>query len=229
VLDLYDARESADVREYHRWDAFVRVCKDFGDVLTGAEPVVTYDRTQQRATLYMQSPAGRLPVHLLGTGVQQLLAIIARMLVSKADVVAVEEPEASVSVGLHARVRDAMQRMTEKGPAQVFLTSHSPWFDGAEDFIAVTTTPIGPKVQWRAVRDAGLFTQQDLPSAPVSPAPLSYVTPEGYVALPPFVRQHLSVEHGGGVVFKTEGVGHVTMLSNDAAIAELGEGDDDEG
>ncbi len=229
ALSLYDAKESTDPREYLRWSAFVRVCGEFGDVLGGAEPVVTYDRHRNLATLHMQSPAGRLPAHLLGTGVQQLLAIIGRMLVSKADVVAIEEPETSVSMGLHARVRDALQRMTETddGLSQVFLTSHSPWFDGPEDFIAVVATDDGPAVQWRKANEVAKFTQSEMTPPPAKTAPLSYVTGEGYVALPLFVREHLAVEHGGGVVFNTAPEGRITMLSTQTALAEFGESDDD--
>lgn len=229
ALSLYDAKESTDPREYLRWSAFVRVCGEFGDVLGGAEPVVTYDRHRNQATLHMQSPAGRLPAQLLGTGVQQLLAIIGRMLVSKADVVAIEEPETSVSMGLHARVRDALQRMTETddGLSQVFLTSHSPWFDGPEDFIAVVATDDGPAVQWRKANEVAKFTQSEMTPPPAKTAPLSYVTGEGYVALPLFVREHLGVEHGGGVVFNTGPEGRITMLSNQTALAEFGESDDD--
>jgi hypothetical protein len=228
ILDLYDAKESNDPRDYLRWEAFERVCADFGDVLGGARPVVTYDRSKERATLFMQSAAGRLPAHLLGTGVQQLLAIVARILVSKADIVAVEEPEASVSVALHARVRDAMVRMTqvESGLTQLFLTSHSPWFDGTEDFVAITSSADGPVVQWRNAKDARLFTQQDIPPPPNGRAPLSYITPEGLVSLPPFVREHLGLEHGGGVVFSPAGAGRISMVSNETALKELGEADD---
>ena len=32
-------------------------------------------------------------------------------------------------------------------------------------------------------------------------APLSYVTPEGYVKVPKFVMEALEIENGGGVVF----------------------------
>ncbi len=228
TLDLYDAKESNDPRDYLRWEAFERVCADFGDVLGGARPVVTYDRSKERATLFMQSAAGRLPAHLLGTGVQQLLAIVARILVSKADVVAVEEPEASVSFALHARVRDAMVRMTqvESGLTQLFLTSHSPWFDGTEDFVAITSSADGPVVRWRQAKDARLFTQQDMPLPPDGRAPLSYVTPEGLVSLPPFVREHLGLDHGGGVVFSPAGAGRIAMISNETALEELGEADD---
>jgi hypothetical protein len=41
------------------------------------------------------------------------------------------------------------------------------------------------------------------------------------------VREHLGVEHGGGVVFNTAPEGRITMLSNQTALAEFGESDDD--
>jgi hypothetical protein len=58
-------------------------------------------------------------------------------------------------------------------------------------------------------------------------APLSYVTGEGYVALPPFVRDHLGVAHGGGVVFETAPEGRITMLSSERALADFGEDEED--
>ncbi len=230
ALALFDARESPDPREYQRWAAFVDVCRQFDDVLGGAEPVIAFDRVAGRATLYLQSSAGRLPAHLLGTGVQQLLAITARMLVTKADVIAVEEPEASVSVGLHARVREALSRMTVQGPSQIFLTSHSPWFDGKQDFIAVTPSEDGPRVQWRAPQDALSFTMHDLAQPPTGRAPVSYVTSEGLVSLPVFVREALGVSHGGGVVFWSgEKPGRVEIVSDATALDELGAHADDQG
>lgn len=229
ALALFDARESPDPREYQRWAAFVDVCRQFDDVLGSGEPVIAFDRLTGRATLFFQSSAGRLPAHLLGTGVQQLLAIAARILVTKADVIAVEEPEASVSVGLHARVRDALSRMTVQGPSQIFLTSHSPWFDDEQDFIAVTPSENGPMVQWRSPRDAPSFTMHDLAQPPTGRAPVSYVTSEGLVSLPVFVREALGVSHGGGVVFWSgEKPGRVEIVSDTTALDELGAPADDQ-
>lgn len=55
-------------------------------------------------------------------------------------------------------------------------------------------------------------------------APLSYVTPEGYVKVPKFVMEALEIENGGGVVFLDPlNKGEVRLLSNKAALALLGE------
>ena len=227
ALALYDAKESADPERYRRWEAFVRACSVFSDVLGNGVPVVTYDRSAGHAALFLQSEAGRLPAHLLGSGVQQVLAILARLFVSGADVIAAEEPEASLSFGLHARLRDALHEIVGEGlgPSQMFITSHSPQFGGAHDFIAVRSRDGAPEVDWRPPTDAAQFTGQALQPPMGGSAPVSYVTAEGLVRLPPFVTKALGVSAGGGVVFhegKTEG--RVEMLSNATAIAELGWG-----
>lgn len=58
-------------------------------------------------------------------------------------------------------------------------------------------------------------------------APHSYVTAEGCVQLPGFVRRHLGVQHGGGVVFDTRDKGVVVIMSNETARCAVGEDDKD--
>lgn len=229
VLALWDIKESPDPELYRRWQAFVDACEAFSDVLGAATPVVSYDRHEQRASLYMQTPSSRIPCHLLGSGVQQLLGILARMLVSNADVVALEEPEASLSFALHQKLRDAMRRILDAslGPRQIFMTSHSPHFDTERDFIAVALEKGIPQVGWRSPGDAALFTGQT-EAVREGSAPVSYVTSEGLVRLPLFVRDSLGVPQGGGVVFHQGAKeGHIEMVSNATALAELGWGGDD--
>lgn len=55
-------------------------------------------------------------------------------------------------------------------------------------------------------------------------APGSYVTPEGYVKVPKFVMEALEIENGGGVVFlDSPNKGEVRLLSDEAALALIGE------
>lgn len=230
ALALWDLKEAPEPERYQRWEAFAEACEAFADVLGDAKPVVSYDRHEGRATLYMQSSAGRVPSHLLGSGVQQLLAILGRMLVSVAEVIAVEEPEASLSFAIHARLRDAMRLIVGKGlgPSQILMTSHSPHFDTDKAFIAVASDDGVPVVGWRSPGEAAQFTGQMAEPPADGSAPVSYVTGDGLVRLPPFVRDSLGVPNGGGVVFHHGSKdGHIEMVSNATALAELGWGDED--
>ncbi len=223
ALEMFDARESTDLLRTRRWRAFVEEMKTFSDVTGSGEFVVSYDRSAGNARLLFETSAFRVPLRLLGTGVQQLAALLGHLLMTNASIVAIEEPELNLRYTLQVRLRELLSRITgtQAGPSQVFLTSHSPAFEVGDTFYAMRSTPQGPLIEKRHVREAHAFTEHaaDVPSGN---APISYVTSEGLVRLPDEIRQVLRVDRGGGVIFwKKPGSPYVQMLTNEQFLAEL--------
>jgi len=123
-LQLYDAKESPEPSHYKRWALFVSIMKKFNDVLGEGEFVVLFNRHTGRANLAFQTPLTRIPINLLGSGIQQIVALIARLLMSNASFVAIEEPELNLRYTLQLRLREIFKEIIEAdvGPQQLFLT-----------------------------------------------------------------------------------------------------------
>lgn len=219
LLALYDAKESIEPLRYRRWELFVEVMREFEDIVGKGQLVATYDRRMNKANLALQTDKARIPVDVQGSGVQQLVALLARLLRNDATIVAIEEPELNLRFDLQCRVRDVLAQIVASpaGPAQIFLTSHSPAFESGECFYAMRATDHGPVVERRKVEEAPLFTTHLLEGHPPgSRAPLSYVSSEGLVQLPESIRKELGLEHGGGVVIlKRDQAPYVEFLTNE--------------
>ncbi len=100
ALQLYDAKEALDEIQVGRWSLFRDGLAEFGDVLGPGKVGVTYDRLTERATVVLERNGTRIPARLLGSGVQQLVALLGQVLMSGARVVAIEEPELNLRVSL---------------------------------------------------------------------------------------------------------------------------------
>jgi hypothetical protein len=165
------------------------------------------------------SKFGRIPIEILGSGIQQVVALVARLLVSDATFVAIEEPELNLRYTLQLRLREIFQEIVADpfGPQQLFISSHSPAFEFGEHFYAMRFSSDGPTVEPRPIQEANIFTQHyaDAPS-PLESAPMGYVSSDGLVKLPEYARKALEIEQGGGVVFvKRKDSGHIELLTDD--------------
>jgi hypothetical protein len=209
-LQLFDAREAVDLQRANRWRRFVEEMRSFADITGPGDFIVTFDRA-------------RTPLKLMGTGVQQLAAVLGHLLMTNASIVAVEEPELNLRYTLQLELRESLRRLvgSSGGPSQIFLTSHSPAFESGDTFYAMRAAPDGPTIERRPVAEAAQFTEH-LVDVPRGRAPLSYVTSEGLVKLPDGVRKQLGIEQGGGVVFrKRDDVPYVELLTNEQFMSAL--------
>ncbi len=218
-LQLYDAKESPEPSSYKRWELFVRMMHKFNDVLGPGEFVVLFNRHTSRANLAFQSPSTRIPIDLLGSGIQQIVALIARLLMSNANFVAIEEPELNLRYTLQLRLREIFKDIIDApvGSQQLFLTSHSPAFEFGKHFYAMRKINAAPTVELKSIKQAILFTHHhaDSPYLVGEHAPLCYVSTDGLVRLPERIRQRLELEQGGGVVLlERKDTGHVELLTD---------------
>lgn len=221
-LQLYDAKESREIVYRNRWKLFVRILQKFNDILGEGEFTTLFDRKTGRAELAFESSSSILtPIEMLGSGIQQVVALIARLLMSHATFVAIEEPELNLRYTLQLRLREIFHEIVKAsvGPQQIFLTSHSPAFESSDHFYAMRTTKDGPTIERRSIQDAESFTQHYAitypPNADKRKAALCYVSNEGLVLLPERIRQLLNIEQGGGVMLLDDENGHVELLSDD--------------
>jgi hypothetical protein len=181
--------------------------------------VVLFNRHTNRANLAFQSPSTRIPIDLLGSGIQQIVALIARLLMSNANLVAIEEPELNLRYSLQLRLREIFKEIIEApvGPQQLFLTSHSPAFEFGQHFYAMLKINELPTVELKSIKQAPLFTHHyaESPYLVGEHAPLCYVSTDGLVKLPERIRQRLELEQGGGIVLlERKDTGHIELLTD---------------
>jgi hypothetical protein len=227
---LYDASASTDRKQAMQWDRFVEVMAAFRDVLGDGRFLAVLPRGAPHADLLYETPTMRVPLHALGSGVQQIVALFGHLLTCGAAIVTVEEPELNLRWTLQERVRDALRGLVGKegAPSQVFLTSHSGAFETAETFYLMQRGPEGPSVERRPVSElpallGGGVTDSSV-AAPRAPA---YVSSEGTLRLPDRIRKAIGVEQGGGVSFVDKGEAVVEMMSDDTFLKRAGvDGDD---
>jgi ABC-type branched-subunit amino acid transport system ATPase component len=206
---LFDAKESREIVMVNRWKLFVETMQEFKNILGPGHFDTAYDRQKNQADLVFDAGMMRVPVNLLGSGVQQIVALLGQLLLTRATFVGIEEPELNLRYTLQKQLLAAFQRITqsEYGPQQLFLTSHSPAFEAEESFFAMELKNDIPVLSQKPREMARIYTgtrdeeDQHTEAYALQPEPPSYVSSEGLVMLPEDIRQKLNIEHGGGVSF----------------------------
>jgi len=221
-LQLYNASVSFDLAILKRWKLFVKIMSRediLKDILGEGQFIARYDPSKKAADLVFDMDDKRIPINLLGSGIQQVVALIARLLVSNATFVAIEEPELNLRYTLQQRLYEVFKEIVADpaGPSQIFLTSHSPAFEHGEHFYQMRATEHGVVVEKRPISQARIATGMNCDdSLAGKSAPYSYVTSEGLVRLPEHVLQDLAIPHGGGVYFlKRKDTEHVELLTDE--------------
>ncbi len=225
LLQLYDIKDSPDPEIFEKWELFVSTLQKFNNVLGEGEFISVFDRESNRANLVFQpqtKPRRRIPIEILGSGIQQVVALIARLLVSDANFIAIEEPELNLRYTLQIRLQEIIAEIVKApiGPQQIFLTSHSPAFEFGEHFYAMKATDDGPIVEHRPIKDAHLFTEHNTSDSNIGKtASQCYVSSDGLVKLPEDICKELGVEQGGGIVpLKRKDNNHIELLTNEQFI-----------
>lgn len=230
LLRLYDSKNSID--NLGPWRAFAESLSMLSDTLGEGELVPLYDRSDRVAHLAWESrdASQRIPVKLLGTGIQQIIGLVGHLVLTQAPVIAVEEPEVNIRHPLQRKLREILQRLVQQPtpPNQLFLSSHSPAFESGTHFYRVFEKNGIPTVERRPRAEApdvlGLGDEAGKAPRP----PRAYVSSDGLLDVPDNIRSHLGVLQGGGVVFNVSDRGTVELLSNEQAAAYIEDTNDAE-
>jgi len=230
-LQLYGASVSFDLAILKRWKLFVKIMSRFNDILGEGQFIARYDPSKKIADVVFDTDDKRIPLDLLGSGIQQVVALIARLLVSNATFVAIEEPELNLRYTLQLRLYEVFKEIVADpaGANQIFLTSHSPAFEHGEHFYHMHTSEHGITVEKRPISLAPMVTGMSVDTVAINKnASYGYVSTEGLIRIPERIRKELGTEEGGGVVFlKRKDNGHVELLTNQQ-FANLFESSEDE-
>lgn len=219
---LHDA-ESATGAPRERFKRFVAALGRFGDLVGAGQWRMRFDTEADRAELVLDTGSELLPLRLMGSGIQQIAVLCARLVMTGADIIGVEEPELNLRWTAQRALRDVLDELAAdpEAPSQLLITSHSGQFETQPPFYLLTRSEGGPRIHKVSAAEAWEFTQPAAPSPPSGArAPRGYLTLEGVVQVPPEVQQQLGLSHGGGVVFVRDNDGHYRMLTNDQ-YAEL--------
>jgi predicted ATPase len=156
---LFDARQSLDRARRARWTLFVRMMRELEPELGRGEFDTAFDRSTGRANLVFDTGATTMSIDRLGAGVQRMAALVASLVLVRAQLVACGEPELGLTPSLQQRLQRAMNTMlaTPGGPSQLFLTTHSPILGSAESAFAMELREGTPVLEQRALEGAGVL------------------------------------------------------------------------
>jgi hypothetical protein len=188
---------SLDPIETERWRAFTSLVSRF-KTLAGREVAVL--RLPDGSIDLRFEIRGKqiLRVSELSSGEQQVVAMCAAVLTSRAAVVAIEEPEISLHPDYQQLVRDVLREQVRSGLIdQILLESHVPVFDGPE----VLRFSRSPEGATSVVRQASDVKDELRARARASGAEAQWVTPEGYTQLPADMVENLGFQGGGHLWF----------------------------
>lgn len=102
---------------------------------------VILDPVSERIDVGFVNGNGWLPLESAGCGTRQLLLLLGQLFLNDCPVVAVDEPENSLSAGLQQHVVSLLERLIQDPQSrlcQLFIATHSPYFAGDHPCFEVT-------------------------------------------------------------------------------------------
>ncbi|WP_437654138.1 AAA family ATPase [Sorangium sp. So ce1182] len=191
---------SLDPEETERWRAFVDLIHRFKTLSDREISVLRAPIAGGEVTDLRFEVRGKQILRLseLSSGEQQVVALVAAVLTSRAGLVAIEEPEMSLHPENQELVRDILREQVQRGIVdQIFLESHVQVFDGPE-VLRFSRSPEGETFVTRQPSRSDRALQD---RASRSGAKQHWVTPEGYTQIPAEMRGDLGLQSGGYLWF----------------------------
>jgi hypothetical protein len=151
--------------------------------------------------LQMETTTRSIPLEQMGSGIQQLVLLSGLIALSRAAVIAIEEPEMNLSWSTQKKLRLILQQMVERQdapPFQIFISSHSPLFEFYENFYRVGMVDGHTQVARVANAERRRIFDGVIPPADRRAA---WLHDENVVVLPPYVVETLEVQQGDLVYF----------------------------
>jgi energy-coupling factor transporter ATP-binding protein EcfA2 len=192
---LFALRISREPRKRESWRFFTEVLQRF-DTLHGK--LVSIDRIDKNAAPELTfEERGRLVLGLedLSSGEQQIVALVAAVLLSDAAILAIEEPELNLDAENQTRVRGILEELVKRGfKDQIFLESHALSFDGP-GVVRFERGEQGVRAERVASNDRTTALAKGSGALP------EFVSREGYTLLPKKMREELRLTSGGALWF----------------------------
>ncbi|WP_437734782.1 AAA family ATPase [Sorangium sp. So ce1335] len=191
---------SLDPEETERWRIFVDLIHRFKTLSDREISVLRAPMAGGEVTDLRFEVRGKQILRLseLSSGEQQVVALVAAVLTSRAALVAIEEPEMSLHPENQELVRDILREQVQRGVVdQIFLESHVQVFDGPEVLRFSRST----EGETLVTRQPSRSDRELRARARESGADEQWVTPDGYTRLPSEMRNNLGLQNGGYLWF----------------------------
>ena len=136
---LFYAYLSRDLQQKNRLAAIKRILSSSPFNLGDLD--IALDRDTDQIDIGFVRSDGRLPLENMGSGVQQLLLVLGQIFLNDYPIIAIEEPEMNLSPQYQQYLLVALRKLMQD-PAvkldQLFISTHSPYFEFEENFFDVT-------------------------------------------------------------------------------------------
>ena len=196
---LFYAYLSSDLEQKKRLNAIKRILAEPPFAL--GELDIALDPATDRIDIGFVRPDGRLPIENLGSGTQQLMLVLGQIFLNDYPIIAVEEPEMNLAPQYQEYLLAALRKLMQE-PAvklqQLFIATHSPYFEFTENFYDVTFDPMAGTCVSHATSER--YTQH-FAITPAGQATGARVNSLNQVQLYPGLIQDLGLQRGDLVIF----------------------------
>lgn len=216
---LFYAYLSSDLEQKKRLNAIKRILAEPPFAL--GELDIALDPTTDRIDIGFVRPDGRLPIENLGSGTQQLMLVLGQIFLNDYPIIAVEEPEMNLAPQYQEYLLAALRKlMQEPGVKlqQLFISTHSPYFEFTENFYDVTFDPVAGTQVSHATSER---YSQHFAVAPVGPETGARVNSLNQVQLYPGLIQDLGLQRGDMVLFVRNPAGRWEIRPAQEIASEL--------
>lgn len=216
---LFYAYLSRDLQQKHRLEAIKRLLA--APPFNLGELDIALDPTTDQIDIGFVRPDGRLPLENMGSGVQQLLLVLGQIFLNDYPIVAIEEPEMNLSpqyqqyllVALRELMKDPNVKLN-----QLFISTHSPYFEFAETFFDVTMDENGATQVVKLPIEA---RDRYFPNTPIGEETGSRLNSLNQITLYNGVLEDLGLQRGDLVLFTKNEAGHWELRPEQEITQEL--------
>ncbi len=216
---LFYAYLSRDLQQKHRLEAIKRILTN--PPFNLGELDVALDPSTDRIDIGFIRPDGRLPLENLGSGAQQLLLVLGQIFLNDHPIIAIEEPEMNLSPQYQQYLLVALRQLMQD-PAvklnQLFISTHSPYFEFEENFFDVTVNQQGVTQVARLTVEHRTRYFPDMQVGPETGARLNSLN---QVKLYDGVMKDLGLQRGDLVLFTKNQAGRWEIRPEHEIIHEL--------
>jgi hypothetical protein len=217
---LFYAYLSRNLRHKQRLEAIKRVLAEPPFNLGQLD--IALDPATDRIDIGFSRPEGRLPLENLGSGSQQLLIVLGQLVLSDYPIIAIEEPEMNLSPQYQQHLLIVLRELMQDpdvGLDQLFISTHSPYFEFEQSFFDVTLD------EERATQVARLPVEKRdryFPPAQAGPQTGARLNSFNQITLYEGVIKDLELKRGDLVLFTKNEAGRWEIRPEGDIIEELG-------